>query len=305
MNWMKYAFDEELKRFRFFHPPLFRVFFPFASFLLRSIPRGFHKKKVTDHKLKLQGIRANLITPKGMEKETTPLIFYIHGGGFFFPAAPYHYQSEEKYALAMKARVADIDYSLSPKSVFPSQREECLKLYSDLYERKEELHLDFDHVLLMGDSAGASLCLDLYLRLKETSLPLPKGMMLIYPVVTPETIGESKTKFVDTPFWDAKADRKMWRCYLKGQEYVSPLRRSEEFQLDHLYVETCEFDCLHDEGLAFYEAIKGRVKHKELLETKGTYHGYDAFSKTKISLESMKRRLLFLSETASWFGKEL
>jgi acetyl esterase len=130
-------------------------------------------------------------------------------------------------------------------------------------------------------------------------------MMLFYPVVTPEAVGPSKKQFVDTPCWDAKSDEKMWKLYLKGQTYVSPLKRLDEFSLEHLYLETCEFDCLKDEGLALYRGFENQVGHKELFETKGTFHGFDSVKKAKISQEAKKRRLSFLSEVVSMWQKEI
>ena len=305
MNGMKYPFDKDLAPFRHFHPPLFRGILSPASLLLKLAPKGFHKDKVAVERIEIDGIRMNIITPRGLEKETTPLLFYIHGGGFFFRAALYHYRNEESFALNGRCRVVDCDYSLLPKHYFPTQREECLKVYRYLYDHRKELRLDMEHVLFAGDSAGGSLCLDTYLRAKEEGLPLPEGMMLFYPVVTPDAAGPSKKQFVDTPCWDAKSDEKMWKLYLKGQTYFSPLKRLDEFSLEHLYLETCEFDCLKDEGLALYRGLENKVGHKELFETKGTFHGFDSVKKAKISQETKKRRLLFLSEVISMWQKEI
>jgi acetyl esterase/lipase len=62
---------------------------------------------------------------------------------------------------------------------------------------------------------------------------------------------------------------------LNGQEYVSPLQRATELDVDNLFVEVEEFDCLHDEGKLLYEKAKESVSKSTLLDNKGTFHAYD------------------------------
>ena len=64
--------------------------------------------------------------------------------------------------------------------------------------------------------------------------------------------------------------------------------------LPRTYIETAEFDCLHDEGLAYAEKLKQAGAVVEINETKGTFHGYDAAIDTKIVRQQINRRLSFL-----------
>jgi acetyl esterase/lipase len=71
---------------------------------------------------------------------------------------------------------------------------------------------------------------------------------------------------------------------LNGQEYVSPLQRATELDVDNLFVEVEEFDCLHDEGKLLYEKAKESVSKSTLLDNKGTFHAYD-----KVRLRAKKQ----------------
>lgn len=42
---------------------------------------------------------------------------------------------------------------------------------------------------------------------------LPKGTMLIYPVLDKKMITESMKLYTDTPIWDEKLTEMMWKAY--------------------------------------------------------------------------------------------
>ena len=62
------------------------------------------------------------------------------------------------------------------------------------------------------------------------------------------------------------------------------------------YIETAEFDCLRDEALIFARKLKQSRVDVDLNNTKETMHGYDMVEDSKITLESMRRRIDFLNK---------
>lgn len=57
----------------------------------------------------------------------------------------------------------------------------------------------------------------------------------------------------------------MWKMYLKNctvqqEELAVPLKNQLPKVLPPTYVETAEFDCLHDEAILYGEKIKNRTK---------------------------------------------
>jgi len=174
---------------------------------------------------------------------------------------------------------------------------ECLEGYRHLLANAEELKIDTARMMIGGDSAGGLLAMDTYLSLEVSERPA--GLMLVYPVVDDSQTTPSMKRFDDTPAWNSVNNAKMWDWYLAGQEYRSPLDRHTEFDVQHLFVEVEEFDCLHDEGVMIYEAISPTCDHSVLLDNKGTFHGYDINFKADITQESLRQRIRFLSESFS------
>lgn len=60
------------------------------------------------------------------------------------------------------------------------------------------------------------------------------------------------------------------------------------------YIETAEFDCLHDDGILFAKELKAAGVEVMLNETNGTMHGYDIMRKASVSLASMEQRITFM-----------
>lgn len=68
-------------------------------------------------------------------------------------------------------------------------------------------------------------------------------------------------------------------------------------EIDHLdffpktYVEVAEFDCLHDEGIAFARTLISEGVETEYYSVRGTCHGFEAATGSSILNECMKRRI--------------
>ena len=87
---------------------------------------------------------------------------------------------------------------------------------------------------------------------------------------------ESMKKFTDTPVWNSILNKKMWDLYLGDNEtYISPGEMEDVSFMPKTYIETAEFDCLHDEAIEFAEKLKKENIDVIINETKGTIHGFD------------------------------
>ncbi len=290
-----YCIDKDLSLLRHFSPPMGKSVLPLASWFLRVAPKGFDRRTVSVQPFEVNGVRCNLLSPRSAEGELLPCLFYIHGGGFVFRAMIGHYYCEQQYALQSGCRVVDIDYDLSPKYPFPVALNQCVAVYRYILAHAEEWHIDTAHMAIGGDSAGASLACDTYLCLRQESVVQPQALMLVYPVVDNLQQTDSVRRFVDTPAWNSRANSKMWDYYLQGQPYTSPLLRAAEFSVPYVYIELCEFDCLHDEGLNLYRALQPHTQYIVLNDTRGTFHGYDINRHAVSAKLSMQQRIAFLS----------
>ena len=76
--------------------------------------------------------------------------------------------------------------------------------------------------------------------------------------------------------------------------YASPLY-GDLSELAPAYVETAEFDLLHDQGNAYAQALKEQGVAVEFNEIKSGIHGFDLLApKSSVSKDAMQRRIQFL-----------
>ena len=87
---------------------------------------------------------------------------------------------------------------------------------------------------------------------------------------------ESMKKYTDTPIWNSVLNKKMWDLYLKNTtDYISPGEMEDVSFMPKTYIETAEYDCLHDEAIEFAEKLKKEKIDVFINETKNTMHGFD------------------------------
>ncbi|MCH5179717.1 MAG: alpha/beta hydrolase [Erysipelotrichales bacterium] len=268
--------------------------------MLTIYPKGMKStKNFSINKLKincLDGKKINtyLIRPRKTEAKI-PLLIYFHGGGFVYKAAPHHYKLVKEYAKNANVAVAFVDYRLAFDTKFGTTLSDCVDAYNYILENADVLNIDKDKIGFAGDSAGGYLSLALIDYLSKNKLSLPKFQLLIYPVVDSNMTTESMKRFTDTPMWNSKLNKKMWEIYSKGNKVFNPLE-SDISYMPKTYIETAEFDCLHDEGLQLHNKLKSSNVESQLYETKGTMHGYDVCCKSKTTKESIKNRIQFLKQ---------
>lgn len=119
--------------------------------------------------------------------------------------------------------------------------------------------------------------------------------LLIYPVTDSRMQTESIRRGKDTPCWNASLNRRMWRLYLREGDggrpaWAAPMLAERFDGLPPAYLEVEQFDCLHDEGLAYAGALRGAGVPVQVEEVAGTFHGFDVFCKAGIVQTMIKTR---------------
>ena len=106
----------------------------------------------------------------------------------------------------------------------------------------------------------------------------------------------SMEKYTDTPVWNSVLNKKMWDLYLKNtRKYISPGEMKDVSFMPRTYIETAEFDCLHDEAIDFAKKLK--KSHIEVIvnETRKTMHGFD-IKNGKITKKIINERMELISK---------
>lgn len=239
-------------------------------------------------------VPVRVIRPRGL-KGDAPCYFYIHGGGFYFPSAPYHYTLVKEYAVRAGCVVVYPDYRLAPKYPYPAAAEDCWAAYLWTLENADALGIDVNRIAVGGDSAGGDLAAVMTLMARDRGAVQPMFQLLIYPVTDRRMGTDSARRFRDVPVWNAALSEKMWAYYLPALpaehiEYASPMEAPDFSGLPEAYVEVAEFDSLRDEGLNYAAALEAAGVKVTRYETKGTPHGFEFVTNAPLTQETVRHR---------------
>jgi acetyl esterase/lipase len=99
--------------------------------------------------------------------------------------------------------------------------------------------------------------------------------------------------------WNSRLSVKMWQGYLPDETvgniaYASPMEAESFTGLPDAYVETAEFDCLHDEGIAYADALRNGGAQVTVNETAGTMHGFDIAENAPVSKSAVDARIRYM-----------
>lgn len=304
---MKYSIDKQFFPYTHFAPPIANAKIAGWMGSMMRPPRWIWKdKQVLAEKKRINGyqngeIEIIVFSPRGME-QNLPCLVYYHGGGFFFGAGGYHYKYAKEYALKTPCKVIMVQYRLAPKHPHPTPSEDCYAALRWTFENADALGIDKTKIGVGGDSAGGALAAAVCQMARDRNADLPCLQMLIYPVTDRRMQTESNRKFTNTPMWNSKLSVKMWKGYAPNADtpdiaYASPMEATRFDNLPQAYVEVAKFDCLHDEGVAYAEAMRESGGNVTVNESQGTMHGFDIVEKAEISKGAVQVRIEYLKST--------
>ena len=272
--------------------------FQAISFYLIRLPKGVCSQSIVIEGYKGLRFKTEIFEPSN-RKEKLPCLIYAHGGAFSYKASAYHKKLACMYAMNVKCRVFFPDYHLTPKYPYPAAYEDIRMLYKCIVENSEKFGIDAERIGVAGDSAGASLAALICNRYEQEGLKQPCLQMLVYPLTDITMQTDSMKRFPDTPLWNAENNKRMWSYYcgnLSAEDAcsASPMHSSLPHTIPDTYIETAEYDCLHDEGILYGKKLREAGAKVEINETRGTIHGYDSALNTKIAIRNIEKRVLFL-----------
>ena len=262
-------------------------------------PEDIEEKNIVLKGHKGLSFKTTVFSPKE-GKKPAPALLYVHGGAFCYKAAGYQKKLALIYAKKTGCKVFFPHYHLAPECMYPAAYEDVLSVYRYITTHTGELGIDPDRIGVAGDSAGASIAALACNRWEKENVKMPCLQMLMYPVTDAHMDTESMKLYTDTPQWDSVANAKMWSFYCgedkKLRDSASPMHSRIPDTMPETYIEPAQFDCLHDEGILYAEKLISAGVNVQLVDTKGTYHGYDAAIKTQIVKNNIKERIRFLKK---------
>ncbi|WP_332817497.1 alpha/beta hydrolase [Sphingopyxis sp.] len=198
-------------------------------------------------------------------------ILYLHGGGWVFGTLDGFDPVCRQLAHESGAEVISVDYRLAPEHPFPQPLDDCWAALLAL--------ADAEPSAVMGDSAGGNLAAALALRARDRDGPDIALQVLLYPVLSPAFERESYRRcgqgdyLISTDdmrwFWDqhaTEADR--------ANPEAAPLTAADLSNLPDTIIVVGGYDPLHDEGVAYAEALATAGVRVVLRDHPGMVHGF-------------------------------
>lgn len=224
-------------------------------------------------------IKLRIYSPAGCE-EVLPCVVYFHGGAWVGDLLPHQANYGIYLAENVKCKYITVEYRLALKHPFPTGVEDSYAALQWVFEHVEELGVDPARIAVYGDSSGGNFAAAVCLMARDRGAKMPCFQMLLYPAVDASGSTDSAKNCLDTPELNSYGVNYAWRLHLANgdfgmPQYASPLFAEDHSGLPEAYVETAEFDPLHDEGVAYAKKLEEAGVKVELNETKGSYHGFD------------------------------
>lgn len=300
----KYPIHPDFKKWSWINPPIVKPLLPFIQGMLRLLRLGQRsdgRLKVTSVSIPAgdnHAIHALWYEPEGLT-QSAPCLIYYHGGGYVFPAAPYHYRLLREYALRARCKALFVDYRLAPKHPYPAAPKDCCAAYRWVVANAKALSIDESRIAVAGDSAGGELAAIVCVTVKKLGETMPCAQMLLYPVTGVKPTTESMRKYTDTPLCNSRDMQKYSRLYrphpdMGSPEYASPAQAESLAQMPTAYIESAEYDCLRDDAIVYAQRLQAASVDVELNNTEGTIHGFDIVKNSEIVHECVRRRVAFL-----------
>ena len=296
LKFNKYPISNEFFIYKIYKIPFNERIFANADRLMSVLPKTIKETKEISFKTKTiksfdnEKINIYIFEPKKIE--TKKIFLYIHGGGFVYRGAKNHYNFCRKLAEEGLCTVVYVDYRLAYKYKYPIPVEDSFAAYKYILKNRKK----YTKIMIGGDSAGGCLAVDVIRKAKDLNMCIPDYLFLFYPVLDKRMKTESMKSFTDTPVWNSVLNRKMWDLYLKDSEtYISPGEMKDVSFMPKTYIETAEYDCLHDEAIEFAEKLKKEHIDVIINETKQTMHGFD-MKNGKITQKIVNERMELISK---------
>ena len=245
-------------------------------------------------------IHLTIYRPEALDR-AAPCLVYFHGGGFCLEDAGYIHRYAAQYAEGAQCMVVFVHYHTSDAVPFPVPFQDCYAALRWVWDNASSLRVDRARLAVGGDSAGGALAAACAQRARDEGGPQLCFQLLVYPVTDCRMETDSMKKYTDSPLWNARLNRKMWELYLRNgdcgmPEYAAPILAHDFTGLPPAYVEVEEFDCLHDEGVAYAQALEAAGVEVQLEDVPGTFHGFDFFTDKEISKAMAQKRIQALRQ---------
>ncbi len=214
------------------------------------------------------------------ERETLPVLIFLHGGGWSVGDLDTYDGDARNHAVGADAVVVSVEYRLAPEHPYPAAVEDAWAATQWVAEHADEFGGESDRLAVAGDSAGGNLAAVVAQLARDAGGPAIRFQLLWYPATTWDTSLPSFTENANAPLLGDAAAKGFSRWYLGDFDLsdlpatLAPARARELTGLPAAYIAVAGHDPLRDDGARYAELLAAAGVPVELHNAETLIHGY-------------------------------
>lgn len=227
------------------------------------------------------------VAGKEAGEAATPVIVYVHGGGWVLGNLETHDRICRVLADDSKAIVVAVDYSLSPEAKFPVAVQEVAAVAEFLHENGAAYGIDGERMGMAGDSGGAHLNLasTMYLREERGGADYVKCLLLYYGWFG---LSDSASQRLLGGPWDGltREDFAFYKSLYAGEDidfenepYINLFNNDLTRDMPACYIAAAEYDPLRDDSYCLAAILEEAGLPFEYEEFEGVIHAFLHYTK--------------------------
>ena len=210
------------------------------------------------------------------DRGDSPVILFIHGGGFVIGNLDSHHPFCTSLAKALDLPVVAVDYRLAPEHPFPAAPDDCEAVARWIASNPAALPFQPTGLIPCGDSAGGNLAIVTTMALRKDPAEVPvMAQFPIYPVVDSGADYDSFRECAEGFLLTSETMAWFGEQYAAqaGHERNDVLHLSQEGMPPTVIV-TASLDPLRDQGLAYADKLREAGVPVRAMMAEGTIHGF-------------------------------
>jgi acetyl esterase/lipase len=222
-----------------------------------------------------------ICTPVGASA-SRPVLYFLHGGGFFCNDHRLGLDQLLEMAERFGATLISIGYRLAPEHPYPAQINDAYAGLLWAADHADELGIDPERIVVTGYSAGGGLSAALALTVRDKGGPRLLGQMLMSPMLDDRNDSASAMQMDGIEFWNRSHNLFGWSSLLGDvqgaadvPQYAAPARATDLTGLPPAFLDVGSAECLRDEILAYAGRIWQAGGKAELHVWPGGFHAFD------------------------------
>ncbi|MEV6349223.1 alpha/beta hydrolase [Actinoplanes sp. NPDC051851] len=252
-----------------------------------------------DERLRARGLERRTVTVPGhrgdpidlaiigrIGRTGTAACFYtVHGGGMMFGHYLGNLDSYDDWLSTHDVVLISVDYRLAPEHPDPYPVEDCYAGLVWTAAHADELGIDPDRIVLVGQSAGGGLAAGTALLARDRRGPRPYAQILISPMLDDSDSTVSTRQIDGVGVADRALTRFGWTAYLGDRRggddvsvYAAPARATDLTGLPPTYLDCGSAEVFRDETVAYASRLWAAGVQAELHVWPGAFHGFTSMA---------------------------